>query len=82
MFRNEIGNEKKRTLSPRTKRKKDKMKVGSYAVIATNLSPSDAFTKAREPQRLESVADEIEDNEEDQPSTSTHRDSEWDMVKI
>ena len=56
------------------------MKVGSYAVIATNYSKSDAFTKPREPKR-QSVADEEDDNEQ-QPSTSAQRDVDEDAVNV
>ena len=72
-------------MSPRTKRKKSvrqKTKAGSYAVIATNYDKKEAFSKAREPKRLDSVcvdSDEEEEDAEIQPSTSRKSD-EWDKV--
>ena len=63
---------KQRTLSPSTKRKKStrkskKSKAGAYAVIAANFDPSSAFSKAREPKRMDSVAGDSEEegNDED-----------------
>ena len=58
------------------------MKVGYHAVVATHNDKSEAFTKAREPERIKSVSDEIEDNEEIEPSTLTNKDTNWDKVKI
>ena len=63
------GDVKQRTLSPQTKRKKstkktNKSKTGAYAVIAANFDPSDAFSKPREPKRLDSVANDSDEDEQ------------------
>ena len=74
------GDVKTRTLSK--KRKKNKTKIGGYAVIAAKNA--DAFTKAREPKRIDSVADPDDDdaNEEDiAPSTSIKK-NDWDIVSL
>ena len=74
------GDVKTRTLSK--KRKKNKTKIGGYAVIAAKNA--DAFTKAREPKRIDSVADPDDDdaNEEEMgPSTSIKK-NDWDIVSL
>ena len=74
------GDVKTRTLSK--KRKKNKTKIGGYAVIAAKNA--DAFTKAREPKRIDSVADPDDDdaNEEDiAPSTSLKK-NDWHIVSF
>ena len=74
------GDVKTRTLSK--KRKKNKTKIGGYAVIAAKNA--DAFTKAREPKRIDSVADPDDDdaNEEEMgPSTSVKK-NDWDIVSL
>ena len=74
------GDVKTRTLSK--KRKKNKTKIGGYAVIAAKNA--DAFTKAREPKRIDSVADPDDDdaNEDDiAPSTSMKK-NDWDIVSL
>ena len=62
------------------------MKVGTYAVIATNNEKSEAFTKAREPKRIDSVCVDSEEEEEDkeiQPTPTTSRkNNEWEKVQI
>ena len=62
-------------MSPRTKRKNSKrVKVGTYAVIATSNEKPESFTKAREPKRFDSVCvDSDEEGEEEtevKPTTS------------
>ena len=70
---------KQRTLSPQTKRKKSKKKTSkskasAYAVIAANFDPSDAFSKPREPKRLDSVTvDSDEDEQEEEAKSRTKR---------
>ena len=74
-------------MSPKIKRKKSKKaKVGTYAVIATNNAKSEAFTKAREPKRLDSVCVDSEEEQEEedaevQPTTS-RKNTEWDKVLV
>ena len=58
------------------------MKKGPHAVITTNNDKSDAFKKAREPVRIQSIDEGIDDNEEILLSTSTQEDTNWDKVQI
>ena len=49
-------------------------------MVATSNARSEAFTKAREPERIKSVSDEIDPEDEIQPSTSINKGNNWDMV--
>ena len=63
------------------KRKTKSAKAGGYAAIATNRDKSDAFTKAREVKRLESI--DIQDDEDDSEATersTTMENIKWDKV--
>ena len=82
------GDVKSRTLSPTTRRKKStrkskKSKSGAYAVIAANFDSSEAFSKPREPKRIDSVTGDSDDEEKEedaQPKTSSNKKQNLDKV--
>ena len=67
-----LGKEKQRTLSPKSspnsspKRRKNKYKDG----VSVGKSNTEAFTKTRERKRFESVADDMEEGDDNLSSTS------------
>ena len=56
------------------------MKKGSHVAIAANQKKSDAFTKAREPKRILSTCDSIDDSNEIQPSSPKTEKFSFDKV--
>ena len=79
---------KQRTLSPTTRRKKstrksNKSKSGAYAVIAANFDTTEAFSKPREPKRIDSVtgdSDEEETEQDAQPKVNSDKKQNLDKV--
>lgn len=74
-----LGKEKQRTLSPNSSPKRRKNKYKDE--VSVGKSNTEAFTKTRERKRFESVADDMEEGDDNLSSTS-NLERELNRVKV